>query len=561
MSRLKAKDAAHPDLEPLAGLLEVVDAVGPDEVSKLNELVERLKSDPTWKWNPQEPSDRLVVFTERIETLKFLEKYLPARLGLAEAAVAILHGQRSDTEIQRIVESFGKTGSPLRLLIASDVASEGINLHFQSHRLVHFDIPWSLMVFQQRNGRVDRYGQKATPLIAYLLNQTAHPKIKGDLRILEILTEKDEQAAKNIGDPSIFMGLYDEDKETERVATALEGGESAEAFDAALKEKDDGLDWLDALMGGGGTPPVAPPKKAVPLSLFESDYHYAREGLGLLHMQDKLANGPKLHPDHAAIELQPDDDLARFLKQQLAEEMRPADGVYLMSANSQAVQVAIETARNTDAWPTAQYLWPLHPMLQWLDFKMLSLVGRWKAPVIRVQRGVAPEEALVLISALIPNRRGQPVLNEWFAVRVASNGTVTGTLTFEELIAATGLGREDIPNAEKPHDAALLQGLLAPALEFAQKRMAAKHQEFSAESRRRSAAELETLAKLKRQHHEQLELSLASDDASIARMRQRQRETKASDIDTLFADYQTWVRQTLELDSRAHLAVAAVLVN
>ena len=89
--------------------------------------------------------------------------------------------------------------------------SEGINLHFQSHRLVHFDIPWSLMVFQQRNGRVDRYGQKSTPLIAYLLNQTAHPKIKGDLRILEILTEKDEQAAKNIGDPSIFMGLYDED--------------------------------------------------------------------------------------------------------------------------------------------------------------------------------------------------------------------------------------------------------------------------------------------------------------------------------------------------------------
>jgi hypothetical protein len=418
-----------------------------------------------------------------------------------------------------------------------------------------------MMVFQQRNGRIDRYGQKQTPLIAYLLNQTMHPKIKGDLRILEILTEKDEQAAKNIGDPSIFMGLYDEEKETQRVAEALEGGETAEAFDAALKAKDDGLDWLDALMGGGGQPKPEPAKTVAPLSLFENDYHYAREGLGYLHAQERLAHGPRPHRDQAAIELQPDDDLARYLKQQLADEMRPADQVYVLSASPQIVQTAIETARNTDEWPTIQYLWPLHPMLQWLDFKMLSLIGRQKAPVIRVKRGVAPEEALILISALIPNRRGQPVLNEWFAVRVASNGSVIGTLSFQELVGATGLGREDIPNAKKPHDAAELQALLAPALEFAQRRMAEKHKVFSAESRRRASAEIETLAKLKRQHHAQLELSLSGGDAHFAKMRERLRETKASDIDKLFAEYQTWVSQTLELDSRAHLAVAAVLAK
>ncbi len=561
MGKLRQKDASHPDLESLRGVLEAVEAVKPDEVSKLNELVERLKNDPTWKWSRQDPSDRLVVFTERIETLKFLQEHLPGRLGLADSAVAILHGQVADTEIQEIVEDFGKTGSKLRLLIASDVASEGINLHFQSHRLVHFDIPWSLMVFQQRNGRVDRYGQKATPLIAYLLNQTTHPKIKGDLRILEILTEKDEQAAKNIGDPSIFMGLYDEDKETQRVAEALEGRESAEDFVASLKAPEDGLDWLDALMGGAGQPTPEPARTVSPLSLFESDYDYAREGLGYLHTQDRLAHGARLHPEQSAIELQPDDDLARFLKQQLTNEMRPADKVYLMSASPQIVQTAIETARNTDEWPTTQYLWPLHPMMQWLDFKMLSLLGRQKAPVIRVQRGVAPEEALILISALIPNRRGQPVLNDWFAVRVASNGSVTGTLSFQELIGATGLGREDIPNAEKPHDSARLQALLAPALEFAQRRMAEQHRMFSAESRRRASAELETLAKLKRLHYEQLELTFGSGDAHFAKMRERQRETKASDIDKLFTEYQTWVRQTLELESRAHLAVAAVLVK
>ena len=533
----------------------------PDEVSKLNELIERLKADPIWRWSSDNPADRLVVFTERIETLKFLREHLPRRLGLADSAVAILHGQVPDTEIQEIVEDFGKTGSKLRLLIASDVASEGINLHFQSHRLVHFDIPWSLMVFQQRNGRVDRYGQKQTPLIAYLINQTSHPKIKGDLRILEILTEKDEQAAKNIGDPSIFMGLYDEEKETQRVAEALERGETEEAFDASLKAPEDGLDWLDALMGAGGQPKLEPAKTVAPLSLFKDDYHYAREGLGYLHSRERLAHGPKLHPNQAAIELQPDDDLDRYLKQQLSIEMRPSDNVYVLSANTQIVQNAIETARNTDEWPTIQYLWPLHPMVQWLDFKMLSLVGRQRAPVIRVQRGVASEEALIVISALIPNRRGQPVLNEWFAVRVASDGSVTGELSFRELITATGLGREDIPNTAKPHDATRLQGLLAPALEFAQRRMAEQHKVFSAESRRQAAGELETLGKLRRRHHEQLDLDFRGGDARIAKMRERERDTKASDIDKLFTEYQTWVSQTLELDSRPHLAVAAILVS
>ena len=71
---------------------------------------------------------------------------------------------------------------------------EGLNLHFFCHRLVHFDLPWSLMVFQQRNGRVDRYGQKHRPEIVYLFTETDVDRIRGDLRILEILQKKDEQA-------------------------------------------------------------------------------------------------------------------------------------------------------------------------------------------------------------------------------------------------------------------------------------------------------------------------------------------------------------------------------
>ena len=150
---------------------------------------------------------------------------------LKPGQVETLHGAMSDVEQQRVVEDFGNTQRPVRLLLCSDVASEGINLHYQCHRLIHFDMPWSLMVFQQRNGRVDRYGQNATPQIVYLVTESANPTIRGDTRILEVLMAKDEQAYRNIGDPSVFMDVHDIDEEEEITRKAVARGESDTDFD------------------------------------------------------------------------------------------------------------------------------------------------------------------------------------------------------------------------------------------------------------------------------------------------------------------------------------------
>lgn len=89
-----------------------------------------------------------------------LSKHLRVDLKLSPEQIAVLHGQMSDTEQQELVGRFGRQDDQLRVLLCSDVASEGLNLHFFCNRLVHFDLPWSLIIFQQRNGRVDRYGQK-----------------------------------------------------------------------------------------------------------------------------------------------------------------------------------------------------------------------------------------------------------------------------------------------------------------------------------------------------------------------------------------------------------------
>ena len=119
-------------------------------------------------------------------------------------------------------------------LSASDIASEGLNLHYLSHKLIHFDIPWALLKFQQRNGRIDRYGQEREPHVWYLVANPRQEKIRGDLRILDRLIERDKAAQENIADPSVFMGTNIEEQQEDVVAEAIEAGVSTRQFDAEM---------------------------------------------------------------------------------------------------------------------------------------------------------------------------------------------------------------------------------------------------------------------------------------------------------------------------------------
>ena len=200
------RDIIRRELEGFEALTDALEAIRPVHFAKYQALLRAIRGGEPFRWNAHNQRDRLVIFSERIPTLRWLQERLIADLRLRPNQVALLHGGLSDTDQQEIVEAFGNETTPLRLLLASDVASEGINLHHQCHRLIHFDIPWSLMVFAQRNGRVDRYGQRRDPQIVYLLAESVNPTIRGDTRVLEVLIEKDEQAHRNIGDP---VGLHE----------------------------------------------------------------------------------------------------------------------------------------------------------------------------------------------------------------------------------------------------------------------------------------------------------------------------------------------------------------
>ncbi|HLS34469.1 MAG TPA: helicase-related protein, partial [Brevibacterium sp.] len=186
--------------------------------------------------------ERAVVFAERVPTLRWLQDKLVKDLKLKPENVAILHGGLDDVTQQDVVESFKQASSPIRVLVTGDVASEGVNLHSQCNQLIHFDIPWSLIRIEQRNGRIDRYGQRRRPQITTLLLQPTSERFSGDVRVLTRLVEKEHEAHRTLGDSASLMGRYDVKAEEDAIAEVLAGRQELDDVVQEVEEVASGTD-------------------------------------------------------------------------------------------------------------------------------------------------------------------------------------------------------------------------------------------------------------------------------------------------------------------------------
>lgn len=136
-------------------------------------------------------------------------------------------------------------------MITGDVASEGVNLHTLCHNLVHYDIPWSLIRIQQRNGRIDRYGQTHNPSIVTFLLDPAEDSKVGEVHVLERLMEREHEAHSLLGDAASLMGKHSERLEEETIREVLRGAQNfndAVADPAEVLENPAGLDDIDWLL-------------------------------------------------------------------------------------------------------------------------------------------------------------------------------------------------------------------------------------------------------------------------------------------------------------------------
>lgn len=205
--------------EEMASLRLDFEALSEDEISELKRIIEfgltltpkdddklqKLKTEILPELLSIDP--KVIVFTKYKDTLDYLELHLKTK----EFETFIMHG---DMSLNARTEIFGKFDRAKKaILIATDVISEGLNLQRLASNVVHYELPWNPNRLEQRNGRVDRIGQKQeTVCIRTLVVDKSMDK-----EILDLLLEKQktiemdrDYAAAYFGDEESLKNIINE---------------------------------------------------------------------------------------------------------------------------------------------------------------------------------------------------------------------------------------------------------------------------------------------------------------------------------------------------------------
>jgi len=560
----KTEDAEFTnDIETLTSLANGLKRIDAKQFSKYQRLLTLIQDKKQgFGWKPNKKDDRLVIFTESIPTLNFLTEHLKADLDLKEEQLGILHGQISDIEIMRTVEDFGKEKSKLRLLVCSDVASEGINLHYLSHKMIHFDIPWSLMVFQQRNGRIDRYGQSKQPQIRYLLTESQNEKIRGDSRIYDILIEKDEQAQKNIGDPSEFTRCHDPDSEVDQIADIVGSNVTngadllASLFDENFAATDDDTNNPLAMAAEDHVSTDNNDVQAL-TSLYKSNSDFAGQALEYIKRSGQRLEYNII--DNKTLTLTINKELEQRLKL-LTPEIYPKDSQFILTEDIKVMAEEIAASRGEEhAWPAKHFLWQLHPVMEWLNDKVLSAFGRHHAPLIRMPHQLKPYQHQFLLSAMFPNRKSHPLINDWIVVSYDDND-FSGLTGFNEFLKEIPLGDITLSNPAKSDNSTMQQNLLPQAIEKARQHFDHVRNTVEQTINAKLQQQVDALEKLRGKRIKQMELNLST-SGGIQAIIEDKKAKEQHRIETLFDDYIQWIEDTMTTEKEPYIQVIAVFTG
>ncbi|MBX3678581.1 MAG: DEAD/DEAH box helicase family protein [Rhodocyclaceae bacterium] len=188
-------DLSTQDIEPgartedgarLTELIERAEGLaGPSKDPKLKKLIDHLKELTESGFQP-------VVFCRYIATAHYVAEHL--RTVFRNHQVTPVTGQFAPAEREATVEAMGEAEQ--RILVATDCLSEGINLQNLFTAVVHYDLSWNPTRHEQREGRVDRFGQKAREVRTTMLYGQDNPV---DGAVLQVILRKAESIRKELG--------------------------------------------------------------------------------------------------------------------------------------------------------------------------------------------------------------------------------------------------------------------------------------------------------------------------------------------------------------------------
>ena len=176
-------------LDAAPGDVVVRDPVADARFDALVAVIETLLREASGAWRVDE---RLVVFTEYKTTLDYLvrrlrERYEPER-------ILTLFGGMDETERDLVKQAFNDPAEPVRVLLGTDAAAEGLNLQHTARYLLHYDCPWNPSKLEQRNGRLDRHGQARDVQIFHFVTEENQ-----DVRFLAHVLRKANDIREDLG--------------------------------------------------------------------------------------------------------------------------------------------------------------------------------------------------------------------------------------------------------------------------------------------------------------------------------------------------------------------------
>lgn len=213
-------------LERMAATADQARGLADARVRKLIDWI-RENMCPGGRWNDL----RIIIFTEYDDTKRYLHAQLASAIEGTERAddrIEIYHGPTPPEKREEIKRAFNTDPErqPLRILIATDAAREGLNLQTHCWNLFHFDLPWNPSRMEQRNGRIDRKLQPRDEVFCHYFFYEQRPED----RVLQVLVDKTERIRAQLGSlAQVVEG---------RLTEMLRGGIRHESVDALVRDID-----------------------------------------------------------------------------------------------------------------------------------------------------------------------------------------------------------------------------------------------------------------------------------------------------------------------------------
>lgn len=390
--------------------------------------------------------DRVVIFSEFRNTHAALIRALSEDLGLPIPKdykefdkVAKIYGFSAELpeDLQQdVIESFATENSKIKLLITTDIASEGVNLHYFCNHLVHYDVPWSLITLEQRNGRIHRYGQKQDAHIYYIVNDSTIEELSKfkERYVVDKLRERSKRAVEDLGDAEFGLNVFDPEREAEIIAQGVQEGD----LDAAI----DANNVFDDLFGT-----IAPPSNGkignIP-TLFD-DEEFFKAAAKTLGLRTKKEDSDYLVP--FSENAKHSDAIKHSLRLMTNELDISPDTVLKFSASIPDIEQSIKDARKkSGVWPDRHYIWENHPTTQLLVRQLEGTFEKDHASVVVLDKSEALQEIGFLVYGAIFNKKGQPIRSELVYADKSKGGKWNFSEPFE-VMKAIGFTKKTVVNA------------------------------------------------------------------------------------------------------------------